>query len=113
MKFTATELTGEITLVALEGSLDIAGADEIGQRMGAVAGSRRFVIVDLEKVSFLASMGIRVLLSTAKTVSRQAGRLVLVNPNAVVRSVLNVAGTDTLMPVADSVEAATALCAPV
>lgn len=112
MQLTTTELDGEITLVELDGALDIAGAEEIGLRMSVLAGSRRFIVVNMRKVPFLASMGIRVLLTTAKSTARRGGRLLLLNPTPTVRGVLTTTGVEELIPMVDTLEEGIALCSP-
>lgn len=54
-------LADGITKVNLEGRLDILGAQQIDLHFNVVVASHRKVIVDLEQVPFLASMGILVL----------------------------------------------------
>jgi anti-anti-sigma factor len=95
----AVEERNGVTLVHLAGRLDIAGASAIDLRFSALSGSRRALIVDLSNVSFLASMGIRLLLTGAKTVSAKGGRMVLLKPDAEVEKVLATAGIDTLIPI--------------
>ena len=112
MQLSTTELGREITLVVLDGTLDFAAAVEIDLRMNVFARSRRFLIIDLSKVGFLASMGIRVLLTASKMVARRGGKLVLLSPTGLVRGVLTKAGTEALMPIAESLDDATRLCVP-
>jgi anti-anti-sigma factor len=99
MPIAVHDLEGGITKVVLSGRIDIAGAQEIDMRMGIVAGSRRAVVIDLSGVSFIASMGLRCLVSAAKTVSSKQGRMVLLNPNANVETVIKTTGIDTMIPI--------------
>lgn len=105
----AVEEREGVTLVHLDGRLDIAGASAVDLRFSALAGSRRSLVVDLSKVSFLASMGIRLLLTGAKTVAAKGGRMVLVGPDAEVEKVLATAGIDMLIPI--HADAASAIAA--
>lgn len=94
--------------ITLTGRLDTAGADEIATRFAALsATANRRVVVDLTSVSFLASIGIRALISNAKALQQRGGRMVLlVGNNPVVTSTLEAAGVDTLIPLfADPAEA--------
>ena len=65
----------------------------------ALAGSRRALVVDLSKVSFLASMGIRLLVIGAKTVASKGGKIVLLDPDPNIESVLTTAGIDSVIPI--------------
>jgi anti-sigma B factor antagonist len=99
MNIEAVEVDGGVTWIALNGRLDITGAGEIDLRFSALAGSRRSVVVDLSQVSFLASMGMRLLLSGAKTVASKGGRMVLHGPGPMVEKVLETAGIDQVIPI--------------
>jgi anti-anti-sigma factor len=68
-------------------------------------------VVDLSGVSFLASIGIRMLITSARGQSGRGGKVVLAAPQPLVRNVLETAGIDKLVPMVDSVEAAQATLA--
>lgn len=108
MELAVEDMESGVTLVRLNGRLDIAGANAIDLRFSALAGSRRSMVVDLSGVTFLASMGIRLLLGSAKTVTSKGGHLVLMAPVADVKKVLITAGIDTLIPIHPDVQSATA-----
>ena len=57
-------------------------------------------------VTFVASIGIRTLLTGAKAVHSRGGKLVLLNPSSAVEKVLRVTGVDTLMPIFHDADAA-------
>jgi anti-anti-sigma factor len=99
MEIATEEIENGVTRVVLDGRLDIAGAQTIDMRFNTLAGSRRSLVVDLSKVSFLASMGIRLLVIGAKTVAAKGGKIVLLGPNEVIESVLKTAGIDSVIPI--------------
>ena len=107
MDMTVTELDGPVTRVGLSGRLDAPGADQIGLRFTAsVASQGRPTVVDLSNVSFVASMGLRLLISTARSLALKGGKLVLFGANEMVRGVFDDAALDQIMPiVATEVEA--------
>ena len=106
MKLSTETLPGDVTKVILEGILDIAGSQEIDLRFSVVAGANKAVVVDLSAVTFVASIGIRTLLTGAKAVHSRGGKLVLLNPSSAVEKVLKVTGVDTLMPIFHDADAA-------
>ena len=106
MKLSTESLPGDVTKVILEGLLDIAGSQEIDLRFSVVAGANKAVVVDLSAVTFVASIGIRTLLTGAKAVHSRGGKLVLLNPSSAVEKVLRVTGVDTLMPIFHDADAA-------
>lgn len=108
MRMEQTELDGGVLKITLDGSLDIAGAGEVDLPFMLVAGSRDKVIVDLTGVDFLASIGVRTLVKTAKPIAQRGGKMVLVNPNEAVHKVLVSTGMDTLVPIVDDEASAVA-----
>jgi anti-anti-sigma factor len=99
MDMVVDELDGGVTNVALRGRLDTNGAQAIDMPFSVIAGAKRAVVVDLSEVDFLASLGIRVLLTSAKAVQRKGGKLALVAPEGNVLMVLKTAGMETLIPI--------------
>jgi anti-anti-sigma factor len=88
-----------IIIVELQGRLDTAGAADITPEMCAAAAANSGMVVDLARVSFLASIGVRLLLQTAKIVQRQGGRQVLLDPASDVKQILEVTGVADLVPI--------------
>ena len=96
--------------VVLSGKLDISGAETIALPLATLAGGKSGVVLDMAGVTFLASIGIRHLVSASKALTRRGGRLVLLNPTPMVTDVLTTSGVLELMAIARSdAEAATAL----
>lgn len=86
--------------IVITGRLDIPGTDAIGDRFAALATTTaRRIVVDLTGVTFLASIGIRSLITNAKALQHRGGRMVLlVGENTAVRKTLEATGMDTLIP---------------
>ena len=109
MQMDMVQLEDGITRVSLAGRMDIEGTQAIDLKFTALTANRRAaVIVDLSRVSFLASIGMRTLLSSAKALSQKGGRMVILNPQPMVASALATAGIDTLVPVFPDLDAARA-----
>lgn len=94
---------GDVRKVVLNGRLDTAGVDVIETRFGAViVPAGRNTVVDLGEVTFLASMGIRMLISTTRSLSRKGAKLVLFNACPAVREVIETTALTDIIPLADS-----------
>lgn len=106
--FSMEEIDGGITKVVLDGSLDIAGAAAIDLKMNVIAGSKNAVLVDLEKVSFIGSMGLRALIAPARAILSRKGRMVVYGPNELVERVLKTSGIDAIIPIYHDYQAAVA-----
>lgn len=101
MAIAYEDVSADLRRIILSGRLDTVGVEEIAQQFAALSGSgKRHVVVDFTEVSFLASTGIRMLVSSANALRKQGGRMVLVvgDKSSVPRSLAAV-GLDTLLPI--------------
>jgi anti-anti-sigma factor len=89
-----------LRIIHITGRLDIQGTDAIGTRFAILAATEgRRIVVDLSALDFLASIGIRSLVTNAKAQQQRGGRMVLfVGDNAAVAKVLTTTGIDTMIP---------------
>lgn len=106
MELEIQEQTKEFTRLALKGRLDTPGVDRIETRVHAALASGTHGIIDLAEVTFLSSLGIRLLLSAAKMLDRRGCRLVLVAPRPVIEQALRHSSLDELIPVAPDMDSA-------
>lgn len=111
MPIAIHDLDGGVTKVVLSGRIDIAGAQAIDMPMSVVAGSRRAVVIDLSAVEFMASMGLRGLVVSAKSILSKRGRVVLLSPRPEVEDVIRTSGIDELIPIHQEEAAAIAAVA--
>jgi anti-anti-sigma factor len=89
---------GTTARVVLTGRLDIAGADAVALPLATVSGAKDAVVIDMGGVTFIASIGLRHLVSAAKALARRGGSLRLVNANPVVVEVITSAGLAQMLP---------------
>lgn len=107
MDMQHSELDNGISLIKLIGRLDIFGTGEIETKFtGYCSGDNVRVIVDLSEVDFLASIGIRLLILTAKSVATRGGKMVLLNPIPDVHHVLELTGIPAIIPIYSQLESA-------
>lgn len=99
MELSTQEMDGGITRVALDGRMDIAGAAAVDMKMNLIAGSAKKLLIDLQKVTFLGSMGLRSIVLPARAVHSKGGKVVLFAPNEMVEGVLKASNIDTLLPI--------------
>ena len=114
MELTNESLSDGIARIVLAGRMDAAGAGQIDMRFTALtATSAAQIVVDMAQVPFVSSIGIRLLLSSAKALTRRGGRMVIASPQPLVKETLALARIDALIPVYGDLESAcTALKAP-
>ena len=108
MQISTEELEGGIARVILDGRLDIMGAQEIDLKMNVIAGSHKAVLLDLQKLAFIGSMGLRTLVIPAQAIRGRGGKVVLFAPNEMVEKVLRASSIDTLIPIYHELQSALA-----
>lgn len=107
MEIHYSELNNGIGLIKFCGKLDIVGAGQIETRFtGYCAGEKARVVVDLSQVDFLASIGIRLFMLTAKSMASRDGKMVLLNPVPDVQRVLEITGIPSIIPMYSNLESA-------
>ena len=84
--FADTELT-----VALEGRLDTTTAPELEQSLQESISDASELVMDFEKLEYISSAGLRVLLSAQKIMNRQ-GSMKVVHVNETIMEILEVTG---------------------
>jgi anti-sigma B factor antagonist len=99
MQMNVTAMPGNAARVVLAGRLDVAGAAKIDLPLSAAAGSNRHLLVDISAVTFIASIGVRILVLGAKTIQRRGGKLLLLGPRPEVEQVLQTIGVLDLLPI--------------
>jgi anti-anti-sigma factor len=106
MELEVVAKTDEWTLLALKGRLDTAGVDQVEARFSSALARARHGVIDLSGVSFLASLGVRMLLTAAKMLARRGATLTLVAPQELVHEALRFSSIDEILPVMPDLAAA-------
>lgn len=108
MEIACEDISPNLRRIVLAGRLDILGTDKIAERFAAfVTEGKRNVVVDFTGVSFLASIGIRALISNAKALHKLGGRMALVvGDNTSVARTLDATGIDVLLQTYTDMKAA-------
>ena len=95
-------------VIKMIGRLDLAGVQEIDMPLSLISGRYRKVIIDMSEVDFIASLGLRIIITTARSVANKGGQLVLASPQPDVANVLRVSGFDKLIPIESNTDVARA-----
>ena len=100
MSISFSDVGENLRRIVITGRLDIPGTDSIASKFEALAAEpKKAVVVDLSSLSFLASIGIRSLIVSAKAVQKRGGKMVLVvGDNSTVVMSLEATGVDDLIP---------------
>ncbi len=96
----SVKTTNEVKILAFEGKLDTGTSPDAQQQLTRLieAGGNRF-LVNFEKLDYISSSGLRVLLTAAKKLKGIDGELRICSPNEVVREVFEISGFTTIFKV--------------
>ena len=92
-KENAPELT-----IALAGRLDTATAPELEKELKDSLDGISLLVLDFEKLEYISSAGLRVLLATQKTMNRQGG-MKLTRVNETIMEIFEVTGFTDILPI--------------
>lgn len=91
---------GEIKVVGLEGNLDSnTSGDAETQLTSLVEQGAMKVLISFEKLDYISSAGLRVLLAVAKQLKRGGGELRICNLSDSVQEVFDISGFSTILNV--------------
>jgi anti-sigma B factor antagonist len=105
VEVTREQLPGDVTVVRVEGELDMATTGSFEQALEAEAPGKQLV-VDLTACTFLDSSAVRLLVDAARAAQEANGTLSLVTRDPGIRRVLEIAAVDTILPIHDNLDAA-------
>ena len=108
MKSSVDQVKQNVTRIALDGRLDVAGVQAVESDFNAAVAKASNVVVDLSKVPFIASLGLRLLVAGSQALAKRSGKMVLLGPDESTMRVLKTTGIDQLMPVRSSLDDALA-----
>ncbi len=111
MEMQFAEANGS-AVVALAGRMDTAGVAQIELRFSTLVMPRgRNTVVDMAGVEFLASLGIRLLITAARSLAVKGAKLVVFGVRPAVMEVIETTGMKEVVPVVETEAEAFALLA--
>jgi anti-anti-sigma factor len=103
------DLVGSTRVAHLEGEIDLSNAWSLSQALVESVSNQEFrLVVDLTDVTYLDSVGIRILFDLARRLDGHDQRLVIVVPSgALIRRSLEVSGLAGTMDLVETIQEAT------
>ncbi len=94
----------------LSGKLDVEGESQIGEQFRALLETHeKDFLIDMSKVTYLASLGIRLLFMGAKSLAASGHKMIVLNPQPMVAETILSSGTARMIPIAKDEEEAARL----
>lgn len=97
MKIEKT-ITGKKAIVELEGRLNSSGAPMVDEELKAIADEAEELVLDFDKLEYISSAGLRILLSLEKKMKNKGG-MVLKNVKGSVMNVMEVTGFSDILTI--------------
>lgn len=99
----SVKTTNEVKVLAFEGRLDTQTSPNAQQQLTRlIEEGETKILVNLEKVDYISSAGLRVLLVVAKQLKTTDGELRICSLNEVVKEVFDISGFDLILPISAS-----------
>ena len=106
----AQDRAGEVAIVRLAGRFDSSTAQSVEDNFAQLLGSGSLrLAIDMSRLEYISSAGLRVLLKIAKQIQRASGKLVLFGLNRNVREVFSITAFDRILSI--QIDQATAVAA--
>jgi anti-sigma B factor antagonist len=100
MQMEVSQLGERQVKITFTGRLDTPGVDQVETRfVAALVPAGRHALIDLSAVEFIGSLGVRMLISVARSLSRKDARLVLVAPQSQAQEVFDHVSLSEIIPI--------------
>jgi anti-sigma B factor antagonist len=109
MDWNIDDLENGLARLVVSGRMDVQGSLAVDPVFQKLAGEKANLVVDMSGVTFLASLGLRTLVMSCKTLAAKGGNLVLFGLQPNVEKVLKSSGLNTMIPVVPDMGSAEAL----
>ncbi len=105
MKIDTLSRDGQTIKLSLSGRLDMVGNQIFEMELpGLLSTDHKSVMLDISDLDFIASIGLRTLVSKAKELAKHGGQLILCNPQDLVKNILITSGLELIIKIQDSCE---------
>ncbi|AUS97669.1 anti-sigma F factor antagonist [Clostridium thermosuccinogenes] len=97
---------GSTLVIGIIGELDHHSAEYIRDKIDAqmIKSTTKNIVFDFSKVGFMDSSGIGVIVGRYKNISKLKGKAAIVNPNAQIKKILEMAGIPKIIPLFNTVD---------
>ncbi len=103
MPLQIVPLDANTTRLVLDGRLDAPGCEKVEtQFTAATSAAQGNILVDLTKVEYIGSLGIRLLISNARSMQRRSRKMVIFGAQAQPQDVFETVALADLIPIATS-----------
>jgi len=95
---------GNIVIISIEGSIDSKTAGDLQSQIMEKVSETNNVLLDLTKVDYVSSAGLRVLLMIYRQIKSKNGKVILVGVSEEIRDVMSMTGFINFFEIADNID---------
>lgn len=92
-------INGEQTILVIKGRLDTTTAPELEVVLNEIVPNAQTLYFDFSELEYLSSAGLRLILSTQKSISANAGSLIIKNVNDTIMEVFEMTGFSSILTI--------------
>ena len=93
-----TEQNGNTATVTVEGRLDTTTAPQFEAEINSIVDNVNDLVLEFDKLEYISSAGLRVLLATHKTISKK-GTMVINGANSDVKDIFEITGFSDILTI--------------
>jgi anti-sigma B factor antagonist len=93
-----------IVIISIEGSIDSKTAGDLQSQIMEKVSETNNVLLDLTKVDYVSSAGLRVLLMIYRQIKSKNGKVILVGVSEEIRDVMSMTGFINFFEIADNID---------
>ena len=103
----AEKIIGDICIISISGRIDTVTSKDVEAKLdGAIGERKKKMIINLAKMDYISSVGLRVLLAALKKQRQNQGSLQLASLQPLVQNIFRITGLDEVFQIFPTEEAA-------
>jgi anti-sigma B factor antagonist len=92
-------VSDSVLTLSVSGKLSATTADSFGEAVEEAVGETAQLVFDFAEVTYLASSGLRILISAQKAIDAKDGNMTILNANEDLREVFEITGLDEIFDI--------------
>ncbi|MFN4219716.1 MAG: anti-sigma factor antagonist [bacterium] len=96
----------DLFLIEIEGEVDTYTSSKIKQDILKLVEKSSFIIISMEKVKFIDSTGLGILIGILKKVKEKEGEMVIVSTNSYINQIFEITGLYKVFKIVESIQQA-------
>lgn len=96
----------DISIIEIEGEVDTYTSSKIKQDILKVVDQTQKIVISMEKVKFIDSTGLGILIGVLKKVKEKEGEMIIVSPNSYINQIFEITGLFKVFKIVETIQQA-------